>query len=156
MGWGIRIVCIFGVLLLAGGVVAAAFWVGFTCFDTCPPNLAAATSRGIVLSLLPGFVVAGLGWTYVFRRLRHLGRHRRADILLIALPICVLGSALIMLSANGGHILPVTEGEITPWERALTIPIFLLPCWPLITLLCTFRLPREARPVSADMPAMHE
>jgi hypothetical protein len=62
---------------------------------------------------------------------------------MVALPACVIGSALVILANNAGHLLPIHAGAVLiRWEDSLGGVLVLLPCWPRITLLGTIWLPR--------------
>lgn len=138
-----RLLCIVGLLLIGGGIFVGGAEVGFACFDVCPPSLTAYSAFYVFGSLLPGVIAAGLGWAFTLLLLIQEEQRWRTVVTLAALPICLIGSALAVLVSNSGHLLPGSEGEIIRWERSLTAVLILLPCWPLVTFLCTIALPHQ-------------
>ena len=144
--WNVRVLVFLGLLLLPAGLFAWAFADAFLWFETCVPDIGAHTVGFMLLFPLPGLLCAGFGSARAVGLLGGRGQPWRAAAILLASMVCLAVSVLWVMAHDGGYLIPLDGAQITPWEKAMSLPFFLLSAWPLVTLLASIAPPGDVAP----------
>ena len=143
----IRFLVLFGMPVLAFGLLFVGFMAATICIDACPAEseLAATIAARIIdaapVALLSAVLVA-LAWILCLVQFARAGRWGAVAALALALPLAAILSLAVLYVGTSGHLLPTTWAtHNVGWDATFQRSLLLLLLWPIATFVATFALP---------------